>query len=187
MKRDSKKVLYESIMMSVAKEVKRILNEDNDKQPAQIIAGFSGIGKSYFIEKYKKYGILDYDDYTFPKEPENVYKYIKQHQNTAYILLFTDIDLLTYLAEHDVKYSIIIPAADRKEEFMKMYYNRDIKNHLSKEDANKNIKIRSARWENELNDIKNIAKKYNLKLVQLPHGKYFEDAVKLLNNKTKIK
>jgi len=143
-----------------------------------IIAGFSGIGKSEFLKKHRD--VMDYDDPEFPKTEDGFIQYIKAMDgHVRYITMLTDIDLMQCLVDNGIEFHVVVPDMSRQDEFMKMYYRRDIENGLTERQARHNTyNIRLPHWRDEIEEILEFCRKNHKDVRTLEKGKYFSDAVR---------
>jgi len=78
-----------------------------------VIAGYSGIGKSTFIERCAR-DVMDYDDPCFPKDVEDIVDYIKiMDGNVKYVTLLPDIDIMRCLVNNDIDFHVVLPDTRR--------------------------------------------------------------------------
>lgn len=106
------------------------------KIKTKIISGFPGIGKSYLFENQDKYGltVLDSDSSNFswksegirePSFPDNYISHIIDNTDMADIILVSSHDVVRKaLKEAGLRYEIVYPHIDNKDEYIQRYINR---------------------------------------------------------------
>lgn len=94
---------------------------------AKIISGFPGVGKTYFAENNS--GVLDSDSSTFDKAnfPENYIAHIKSKlddPDVKYILVSSHKEVRSALVRAGLKFTLVYPILEMKEEFLDRYVFR---------------------------------------------------------------
>lgn len=93
----------------------------------KIIAGFPGVGKTFFKESSPECSVLDSDSSKFGKAdfPNNYIEHIKDSLGKVDIILVsTHKELRDALDKNNLGYTLVYPNRDCKEEYIKRYTKR---------------------------------------------------------------
>lgn len=95
--------------------------------PIEIIAGFPGVGKSFYQEKHPE--CYDTDSSDFPKDafPENYLRNIVHTvQENKYRVIFvsTHKDVLEGMCRYGLDFTVVYPNIDLREEYLERYRQR---------------------------------------------------------------
>lgn len=96
------------------------------KKQTQIIAGFPGIGKSYF-HKNTTLKVLDSDSSTFDKThfPQNYIDHIKENLGKVDIILVsTHEEVRKALVKNDLFFTLVYPSMNQKDDYKQRYIHR---------------------------------------------------------------
>lgn len=149
-----------AINRNVENELKVLSNEKN----GLIIAGFPGIGKSYYCENNTKYKVSDSDSSKFrwvtlndgrpmtnEEFPDNYIEHIKKaSKENDIVFVSTHKEVIKKLIENNLKFFIVYPSLSRKSEFMELYKKRG-SNHFF-------INLMENNFENFIQDIESYKK-----------------------------
>jgi hypothetical protein len=117
------------------KEVRKMVLEKDTNQ-TRIIAGFPGIGKSFYFEKHKNttldsdsslfsWVILDGNKVRNPEFPNNYISHIKENIGKyEFIFVSTHDQIRRALRQNCIFFYLLYPARNRKDEFMQRYKDR---------------------------------------------------------------
>lgn len=151
--------------------------ESVDKE-TQVIAGFPGIGKSYYKKKMKDSNVLDSDSSKFswdkkdkskrnPDFPKNYIEHIKSNIGKVdVILVSTHDEVREELEKNDIKYTLVYPDASLKDEYVERYKDRG--------SDDKFIKFISDGWDKM---IKNLESEKFPKHKKLKKGEFLADII----------
>lgn len=96
-------------------------------EPIKIIAGFPGVGKSYYKEKHPECYDSDSSDFAKDMFPGNYLGHIVRNmQENTYRVIFvsTHQDVLQGMAQYGLDFTIVHPHIDLKEEYLERYRQR---------------------------------------------------------------
>lgn len=99
------------------------------KQPATVIAGFPGVGKSHCYNNFNNMlNIYDSDSSKFDKDkfPGNYIEHIKEKikEEDAIIFVSTHDDVKQALVDNEIYFSLVYPTKELKNEYIKRYKDR---------------------------------------------------------------
>ena len=152
----------------------------------KIISVFPGIGKTTLVQTNKNYIDLESSDYKWldidktlsveeckgtaktinPNFPENYIKKIIELTNNGFnVLISSHKDVREALQAQDIKYTIVLPSLDMKEEMINRYINRGNQENF--------VKLLETNYENFLDDLSTDT---NEKII-LKHEQYLSDVI----------
>lgn len=135
----------------------------------QIIAGFPGVGKSYF-KNNSGLSVLDSDSSTFDKAhfPQNYIEHIKENIGKVDIILISTHELVRKaLVENDLRFTLVYPTFNQIVAYKKRYIERGSPQKL--------IDIIVDNWDEWLDDL---SLQTNCTHIVLPPRKTLSDFVK---------
>ncbi len=154
-----------------------------------IIAAFPGCGKSQCEKDHPNHIILDSDSSRFswiegkenvernPDFPNNYMKHIKENIGKADIIFISSHDVVRdALRENGIKYNLVYPNIDLKDEYLKRYENRGSSLGF--------INLLNSKWNEWIGEIVNQKeedKPYQT-LIELSKGQYINDIVIMFGN-----
>jgi len=95
------------------------------QEPAYVISGFPGIGKSHFQSTRER--VSDSDSSKFPKDnfPANYIEHIKVAINDNAFVMVSSHDVVRQaLVDNNIPYMLVYPAKELKAEYMQRYTER---------------------------------------------------------------
>lgn len=149
------------------------LMNSNDKRKTKVIAGFPGIGKTYFMKHNSDKSISDSDSTNFswadeekternPEFPSNYIQHIKDNLGKVDIILVSTHDeVRKALEDNKIEYTLVYPDKELKDEYIKRYSERgsdykfmdfintrwdDMINGLEKETYPKKVSLKSGQF-----------------------------------------
>jgi hypothetical protein len=109
-----------------------LYRKEFDIMQTKVVAGFPGVGKSFFFDRYLS--SLDSDSSLFswiekgvrnPDFPNNYMDHIKYSMGRVdFIFVSTHEEVRRALEENDIEYTIVYPSNELKEEYLQRYRNR---------------------------------------------------------------
>lgn len=147
-----------------------------------IIAGFPGVGKSYFHKNVKKFKSADSDSSQFSwiesptgdkiRNPNFINDYMNHinglvHKDIDFILTSTHEDVISALIDSGYRITIVAPKVELKELYLKKYKERGSPDSF--------IELMDKNWESFLNDIKLATKRYGVELIELEANQTLTD------------
>lgn len=142
--------------------------EEFIKNKTQLISAFPWTGKSHFFKNSTK-NVLDSDSSTFDKSdfPNNYIKHIQDNIGKADVILISSHkDVREALVKNDLRFTLVYPQKDLKEEYLERYKQRG-----SPEGFIKLLKDNWDNWIDEMNQQENCQK------IVLGKGEFISDFI----------
>ena len=137
-----------------------------------VISAFPGTGKSHYVNSESGYMPNDFatdsDSSKFDKSdfPKNYIQHIKNNINEGYARIFVSShkDVREALINQEIKFTLVYPSLDQKEDYIKRYRERGSSESF--------IKLISDNWENWINECKD---QKGCKHIELKKGQFISN------------
>lgn len=143
---------------------------------ATVVSGFPGVGKSYLFDHAGELTILDSDSSQFSwrepgiyntRFPINYMEHIQANKDTCDLLLVSSHGVVrNALIKAQIKFTIVYPSVEMKEEFIQRYLERGSTVGF--------IELVSQMWEEWISEIEAIDSEFVTK-IKLEPGQYLKD------------
>jgi len=148
----------------------------------ELISGFPGVGKSFFVWHYKgrlrlptdpKINIMDSDSSRFSLDedgalfPQNYIDYILDSADEFDIVMISTHDVVRdALVKQDIDFTLVYPNIDLKSEYMERYNQRG--------DNKSFIKLINTNWDKWITELQS---QEGCKKIELSTGQYLSDVI----------